>query len=546
MKTGGQLIVDALEANGVDRIFCVPGKSYLAVLDALYDSPIRTVVCRQEGGAAMMADCAGRLTGQPGICIVTRGPGATNASAGLHIARQDSIPMILFIGQVPARCPEREAFQEIDYSRFFGDIAKWVGEIDDARAHPGIRDPRLCRRDLGPARALVVISLPEDMLTQKAEAPRALPYQPVETHPGRARSQQLEELLAQSRATDRHSWRHALERRGRRTVPALRRALGRCRSAAPSAARCCSTIFIPTMPAMSASAPTRRWPSDIREADLVLLVGGRMGEMPSSGYTLLEEPLSATRRWCMSIPTPGELGRVYRPTLAINASPAAFRRSARRAEAGRALPVDGPHRGCIDAYLAWSTPPETGPGAVQMGPIMALSRERAAGGRDHLPTAPAITPHGCIASTASAASPRRRAPTSGSMGYGVPAAVAAKHLFPEREVICLAGDGCFLMHGQEFATAVQYGLPVIVIVVNNGIYGTIRMHQERDYPGRVIGTDLDQPGFRGACPRLWRPRRDGRDRRRNSRRPSSARARAASRRSSRSSSIPKRSRRRAR
>jgi acetolactate synthase-1/2/3 large subunit len=255
MKTGGKLIVEALEANGTDRIFCVPGESYLAVLDALHDSPIRTIVCRQEGGAAMMADCQGRLTGKPGVCFVTRGPGATNASAGIHIAMQDSVPLILFIGQVASHAKEREAFQEVDYKRFFGDIAKWVVEIDDAS-----RIPEFVTRAFAVATSgrpgPVVISLPEDMLTSEVEAPSALAHTPVETRPGAAELDALEKLLGgASRPFVILGAGMGKRWRGCRRSPRH----GRCPSAVPSAARCCSTTCTPTTPAMSASASIRSW-----------------------------------------------------------------------------------------------------------------------------------------------------------------------------------------------------------------------------------------------------------------------------------------------
>ena len=493
MKTGGKLIVEALEANGVDRIFCVPGESYLAVLDALYSSnQIRTIVCRQEGGAAMMADCQGQLTGQPGICFVTRGPGATNASAGVHIAMQDSTPMILFIGQVASHAREREAFQEVDYKRFFGDIAKWVVEIDDAA-----RIPELVTRAFSVATSgrpgPVVVSLPEDMLTDLAEAPDALPCTPVETRPGEHEMQQLEELLVQGRAPLRHPRRHPLERRGGSPLPALRPKAGRCRSAAPSAARCCSTTSTPATPAMSASAPIRSSPPTSRSADLILLVGGRMSEMPSSDYTLLKSPYPRPE----ARPRPSGRRRT-RPRLPPDAChqrlARRLRRGLRRARPQGAAGLGRRHAGAARLLSRLVDAARNRARRRADGPDHGLAGER-------LPDDAIITNGaGNYATWAHRFHRWRRfgtqaAPTSGSMGYGTPAAVAAKALHPDREVICFAGDGCFLMNGQEFATAVQYELPIIVIVVNNGMYGTIRMHQEREYPGRVSGTDLKNPDF---------------------------------------------------
>ncbi|GLS41924.1 thiamine pyrophosphate TPP-binding domain-containing protein [Mesorhizobium tianshanense] len=491
MKTGGQLIVDALEANGTDRIYCVPGESYLAVLDALHDSTIRTIVCRQEGGAAMMADCHGRLTGKPGICFVTRGPGATNASAGIHIAMQDSVPVILFIGQVASHAKQREAFQEVDYVRFFGDIAKWVVEIDDAS-----RVPEFVTRAFAVATSgrpgPVVVSLPEDMLTSLAEAPAAQHYTRVETSPGEAELDRLEALLNAAKRPvailGGTRWDANAVQEMQRIAEAWSLPVG------------CSfrrqMLFDHLHPNYAGDVGIGINPklaTAIKKADLVLLIGGRMGEMPSSDYTLLKSPYPDQTLVHVHA-DPGELGRVYWPTLAINASPSAFVRLFARRKGPTSPSWAEETQRLHAAYLDWSTPPETGPGSVQMGPIM-----------NYLET---VLPDDAILTNGagnyatwvhrfhrSRRFATQAAPTSGSMGYGTPAAVAAKELFPDRDVIAFAGDGCFLMNGQEFATAVQYNLPIVVIVVNNGIYGTIRMHQEREYPGRVVATDLRNPDF---------------------------------------------------
>ncbi|MFC5387519.1 thiamine pyrophosphate-binding protein [Aquamicrobium segne] len=491
MKTGGQLIVEALEANAVERIFCVPGESYLAVLDALHDSKIDTIVCRQEGGAAMMADCQGRLTGRPGICFVTRGPGATNASAGIHIAMQDSVPMILFIGQIAAHAKYREAFQEVDYHAFFGDIAKWVVEIDDAA-----RIPELVTRAFAVATSgrpgPVIVSLPEDMLVSMVDAPAALPFTPVETSPGSTEIDELEKLLGDAKR------------------PFV--ILGGTRWSEDSVAR---MQKIAENWALPVGVSFRRQmlfdhlhenyagdvgiglnpklASAIKDADLVLLIGGRFGEMPSSDYTLLKSPYPDQKLVHVHVDA-NELGRVYRPTLAINASPAAFVKAfAERKPQSAPVWSDETRQRHAD-YLAWSTPPETGPGPVLMGPIMNYL--------ENVLPQDAIICNGAgnFATWMHRFHRFRRyntqgAPTSGSMGYGLPAGVGAKSVFRDREVIVWAGDGDFLMHGQEFATAVQYDLPIIVVILNNGIYGTIRMHQERDYPGRVCGTGLKNPDF---------------------------------------------------
>ena len=491
MKTGGQLIVDALEANGVDRMYCVPGESYLAVLDALHDSKIRSIVCRQEGGAAMMADCHGRLTGKPGICFVTRGPGATNASAGVHIAMQDSIPMILFIGQVASHAKEREAFQEVNYRRFFGDIAKWVVEIDDAA-----RIPELLTRAFSVATSgrpgPVVVSLPEDMLTSVVEAPVALPAVQVETRPGDEELAKLEALLNGARnpfvILGGTRWNAEAVESMKKISEAWSLPVGvsfrRQMLFDHLHENYAGDVGIGVNPKIAKA---------IKDADVVLLVGGRFGEMPSSDYTLIKSPYPDQKLVHVHADA-DELGRVYRPTIAINASPAAFVEAfAKRKPAAKPAWADNT-KALHAAYLEWSTPPLTGPGTVQMGPIMNWLEKV-------LPEDAILTNGaGNYATWVHRFHRFRRfatqgAPTSGSMGYGTPAAVAAKALFPDRVVVAFAGDGCFMMNGQEFATAVQYGLPIIVIVVNNGIYGTIRMHQEREYPGRVEATDLKNPDF---------------------------------------------------
>lgn len=490
-RTGGQLVVEALVANGVRRISCVPGESFLAVLDALHDSDIDILVCRQEGGAAMMADSWGRLTGEPGVCFVTRGPGATNASAGLHIARQDSVPMLLFIGQVQGDAREREAFQEVEYRRAFTEFAKWVVDIDDAA-----RIPELVTRAFAVATSgrpgPVVIALPEDMLRELVAAPAAKPYMPVPTHPGPAQIARLGSLLEKAqkplvilggtRWTDTavSDFTAFAERWKLPVTCSFRRQMLFDHLHANYA----GDVGIGINPALAAA---------VRESDLLIVVGARLGEMPSQGYTLIDIPYPSQTLVHVHADA-GELGRVYRPDLAINADSASFVAGldgrAPASEPGWAERTAALHA----AYLEWSTPPATGPGAVQMGPIMEWLEA-------NLPDDAVMTNGaGNYATWLHRFHRFRRfatqaAPTSGSMGYGLPGAVGAKALHPHREVVCFAGDGCFMMHGQEFATAVRYNLPIITLVINNGIYGTIRMHQERDYPGRVSGTGLTNPDF---------------------------------------------------
>lgn len=490
-RTGGELIVEALKANGVERVSCVPGESYLAVLDALKDSGIETLVCRQEGGAAMMADTWGRLTGKPGICMVTRGPGATNASAGLHVAKQDSIPMILFIGQIGRDMKEREAFQEVEYRRAFTEFAKWVGEIDDPR-----RIPEFVTRAFAVATSgrpgPVVLTLPEDMLLDEVEAPEAKPYTPVEAHPGPSQIAALGEMLKTAK-------RPMIVLGGTRwsetSVAGIQAFAEKFKLPVGCSFRR-QMLFDHLHPSYAGDVGIGINPAlakEVKEADLLILLGGRFSEMPSSSYTLMDIPYPAQKLVHIH-PDPSELGRVYRADLAICAAPEEFVAALASLDAPATPAWAERTQSMHAAYLAWSTPPKAGPGAVQMGPIMEWIE--------------ANTPKDAIFTNGAGnyatwlhrfhrfqAFNTQAAPTSGSMGYGLPAAVAAKQLFPQREVICFAGDGCFMMHGQEFATAIRYNLPIITLVINNGMYGTIRMHQEREYPGRVSATDLTNPDF---------------------------------------------------
>jgi acetolactate synthase-1/2/3 large subunit len=490
-RSGGQILVDQLAAHGVRHVFCVPGESYLAALDAFNDSDIKLTVCRHESGAAMMAEAVGKATGRPGICFVTRGPGATNASAGLHIARQDSTPMILFVGQVARSMRGREAFQELDYAAVFGTVAKWAAEIDDPARIAELVSRAFhtaCNGRPGP----VVLALPEDMLTERAAVPDAKHFEPVETWPGLTDMSRLQKML----------WS------AKRPVAVL--GGSRWSQAAYAAfARFAERFALPVMTTFRRGhlfnalhpcyagdlgiGPNPKLLSRIKGADLVLLVGDRLSEMPSQSYTLFDIPEPQTKLVHVH-PGADELGRVYHPALAINASATAFC----SALEGLQPPNDIPWRGESDTahadYLAWTGKATPQPGAVNLGEIMVWLRE-------NLPQ-DAILTQG--AGNYSAWVHRfyyvRKfgglvGATSGSMGYGFPAAVAMKTLYPERTVVCIAGDGDFLMTGQDFATAVQYKLPVIVVLADNKLYGTIRMHQERDYPGRPIATTLHNPDF---------------------------------------------------
>ncbi|CZZ93247.1 thiamine pyrophosphate protein [Bordetella ansorpii] len=492
-RLGGHILVDQLAAHGVKHVFCVPGESYLAVLDGLHDAQIEVTVCRQEGGAAMMADAYGKLTGEPGICMVTRGPGASNALAGVHIAQQDSAPMILFVGQIERGMREREAFQEMDYRAVFGTQCKWATEIDQVE-----RIPELISRAFHIATSgrpgPVVIALPEDMLTEMASVADAPHYEVIETAPAARQLQELEILLAGASNPvailggtrwDAHAVQQFADFAQRHALPvgvSFRRQM-----LFPADHPCyIGDVGLGINPALL---------KRVEEADLILLIGGRMSENPSQAYTLLDIPVPRQKLVHVH-PDAAELGRVYRANLAINASPTAFVDALSALPAPTTTPVwaEGT-KAMRESYLKWSDPTliQT-PGKLQLGAVMAHLEEV-------LP-ADAIMTNGA-GNYATWLHRFHRfnnygtqlAPTSGSMGYGLPAAVGAKRVQPEKTVICFAGDGCFMMHGQEFATAVQYDLPIIVLLIDNGMYGTIRMHQEKHYPGRVSATVLKNPDF---------------------------------------------------
>jgi acetolactate synthase-1/2/3 large subunit len=491
MRTGGEILADQLVIHGVRHVFCVPGESYIAALDGMYGSPIELTVCRQEGGASMMADAVGKATGRPGVCFVTRGPGATNASAGLHIARQDSTPLILFVGQIGRDMREREAFQELDYRAVFGSIAKWVTEIDDPA-----RIPELVSRAFYTATngrpGPVVVALPEDMLEERVAVADVPAFEPVETSPGAAEIERMRQLLAAAE-------RPIVIAGGSRWSEAASKALMRFaeRFDIPVATSFRRThVMDPLHPSYAgdlASGPNPKLLARVKAADLVLLIGGRLGEWPTQGYTLLDVPVP---KQTLIHVHPGieELGRVYRPHLAIHATPTTFAAALDQIPAPNDVRWRDETKTAHADYLAFSEKPTAVPGPVNLGEIVV-------GLRDTLPDDAIVTTGAGNFSIWVQRFYRYRrygtqyAPASGSMGYGLPSAVAMKRLYPDRTVVAFCGDGDFLMTGQEFATAVQHELPIIAMVVDNGIYGTIRMHQERHYPGRTIATTLRNPDF---------------------------------------------------
>jgi acetolactate synthase-1/2/3 large subunit len=491
-RSGGQILVDQLRVHGVDTAFCVPGESYLAVLDALYDhrKALRLIVCRQEGGAAFMAEAHGKVTGNPGICFVTRGPGATNASIGVHTAYQDSSPMILFIGQVGGDVAEREAFQEVDFRRMFGPMTKWVAQIDRAE-----RIPELVSHAFHVATAgrpgPVVLALPEDMLVSQVSVTDAKPYARIKASPSSADMETLREMLAESSRPlvllGGGDWsaracadiRAFVEANNLPAACSFRRQ-DLLDNRHPNY---CGEVGIGINPLLA---------QRVRQADLVLAIGPRLGEMTSGGYTLFGIPQPAQKMVHVH-PGAEELGRVYSAALMINSGMAEF------AHAAASLPAvdssawrDWTHQAGTD-YLK-NLEPGRMPGNLDLAKVVALLR-------DTLPADTVVTngagnytgwvqrywQYGGFRS--------QLAPTNGAMGYSVPAAIAAKLALPGRTVVSFSGDGCFLMNGQELATALQYDLKILFLVVNNSMYGTIRMHQERDYPARVYGTALRNPDF---------------------------------------------------
>jgi acetolactate synthase-1/2/3 large subunit len=490
-RTGAQILVDALRIHGVDTAFGVPGESYLAVLDALHDvqDEIKFVICRQEGGAANMADAYGKLTGKPGICFVTRGPGATNASLGIHTAQQDSTPVILFIGQVSNEVVEREAFQEIDYRRMYGQMAKWVAQIDRADRVPEYISHAFHTAVSGRP-GPVVLALPEDMQTDMASVPDTGPYQRVAAHPGPAQMRKLREMLSQAQRpmviVGGGGWSKAACDDLQAFVTAYNLPVGcsyRCQDLIDNAdPHYVGDVAVGLNPKLA---------ERFRTCDLLLVIGARLGEWTTVNYTLFDIP-RPKMKFVHVHAGAEELGKVYQGDLLINAGMPEF------AEAARGLePVtrtwDEWTRSARADLEAWQQPVKV-PGDVNMSEVIHTLRKRLP--RDAIVTngagnfslwAHRFYRYGGFRT--------QLAPTSGAMGYGVPSAVAAKIVRPDRTVVSFAGDGDFLMTGQELATAAQYDAKILFIVVNNGMYGTIRMHQEREFPGRVSGTMLKNPDF---------------------------------------------------
>ncbi len=498
-RTGGRILVDQLRIQGCDRIFTVPGESFLAVLDALHDVPeIQTVVCRQEGGVTFMACADGTLTGRPGIAFVTRGPGATNASIGVHVAMQDSQPMILFIGDVDRGMRDREGFQEVDFGAMFGPLAKLVLRIDDAA-----RIPEYVARAYSVAMngrpGPVVVALPEDMLCDIVEAVDRPRVEPIWQAPSASKLAALEQLLHDAKAPvaiiGGADWNGEAakdfatfaEQWGFAVAGAFRR---------QDAISNGSSVWAGNL----GYGPNPKLTARIKAADLIIAVGARLGEATTDGYTLVT-PDHPDQILVHVHPDPDEFNHVYRTDLSICCGMAQFAAHARAnivPDQKRRIRVDEPlpfsNGGEAHAeWLAWNTPqPFDTP--VDLGLCIKAMLQHVSADNVICNGAgnfsgwwhrywPYASPHGQLA------------PTAGAMGYGVPAAVAAALRCPDKDVIAVAGDGDFLMNGQELATAIQYGCDMLVLVIDNGVYGTIRMHQEREYPARVSGTMLQNPDF---------------------------------------------------
>ena len=500
-RPAGHALVEALVAQGVDTAFGVPGESYLAVLDGFHEhrERIRFIACRQEGGAAFMAEAQGKLTGRPGICFVTRGPGATNASIGLHTAFQDSTPMVLFVGQVASDQRDREAFQELDYRQVFGPgtlgMAKWVGEVQDAHRLPEYV-ARAFHTAMQGRPGPVVLVLPEDMLTQPTAAPVLPRIEPATAWPAPGGMRDLRAMLAAAE-------RPFVIAGGSGWTPESAQALQRFAENWGLPVGCgfrFQDTFDNRHPLYAGDvgiAINPKLAQRIREADLLLAVGVRLGEMTTSGYTLLQVPRPAQKLVHMHAGAE-ELGRVYSADLMLQSA---------MCHAGKALETLAAPAG-TPRWADWAAAAHAdyeanhaAPGVQPMDLAQVMKTIQRLAPEDTVYTNGAGNYAGWLHRYVRYFGLQHHgrtqlAPTSGAMGYGVPSAVAASLLYPQRTVVNIAGDGDFLMTGQELATATGYGAQrLISVVVDNGTYGTIRMHQEREYPGRVSGSDLFNPDF---------------------------------------------------
>lgn len=487
MRHGGQILIDQLKIQGVDRVFCIPGESYLPALDGLYESGIQTIVGRQEGGVAMMAEASGKLTGRPGIAFVTRGPGASNASAGIHIAFQDSTPMILFVGQVDSSHRDREAFQEVDYKKMFSPLAKWVAEIDNIERLPEYIS-RAFNVALSGRPGPVVLSLPEDTLFAKSDIPDAPKANPSKQMVSEEDVNEVIDKLKRAKnpfiIVGGSGWSSEAAENLGKFAKSMGIPVGtsfRCQDYLDNRhPNYVGDVGIGINPALL---------KRIKLADCVLVLNARLGEMTTGGYSMFDIP--KTTQYLIHVhPDPNELGSVYQPDIGLVCNSAEFIKKAvnNSKEHQNKSPIKERAN-----YQAWQKPLTT-PGNVKMEVVIKKLS-------NILPEETIITNgagnyNGWLHRYFTYKGWRTQVgSTSGSMGYGLPAAVAAKLIHHDKEVICLSGDGCFQMTMQEFGTACQYGLNIIIIISNNSVYGTIKMHQEKAFPGRPSGTSMVNPNF---------------------------------------------------
>ncbi len=487
MRHGGQILIDQLKIQGVDRVFCIPGESYLPALDGLYESGIQTIVGRQEGGVAMMAEASGKLTGRPGIAFVTRGPGASNASAGIHIAFQDSTPMILFVGQVDSSHRDREAFQEVDYKKMFSPLAKWVAEIDNIERLPEYIS-RAFNIALSGRPGPVVLSLPEDTLFAKADIPDAPKANPSKQMVSEEDVNEVIDKLKLAKnpfiIVGGSGWSSEAAENLGKFAKSMGIPVGtsfRCQDYLDNRhPNYVGDVGIGINPALL---------KRITLADCVLVLNARLGEMTTGGYSMFDIP--KPKQYLIHIhPDPNELGSVYQPDIGLVCNSAEFIKKA--VNNSKEHQNKSPTKERAN-YQAWQKPLTT-PGNVKMEVVIKTLS-------NILPEETIITNgagnyNGWLHRYFTYKGWRTQVgSTSGSMGYGLPAAVAAKLIHHDKEVICLSGDGCFQMTMQEFGTACQYGLNIIIIISNNSVYGTIKMHQEKAFPGRPSGTSMVNPNF---------------------------------------------------
>lgn len=492
LRHGGKILADQMAIQNCEAVFCVAGESFLPALDGLYDHPsIKTVTCRHEGGAAIMAEAYGKLTGRPQVCFVTRGPGATNASLGAHIALQDSTPMVMMIGQVEREFLDREAFQEVDFRTMFRPLAKWVAQVEDVSRIPEYVS-RAWSTAMSGRPGPVVLVFPEDVLYDEAVVEDLPAVSVVETAAPPDSRTQVERFFDGAQRplviVGGSGWSEELR------VSVMRFSK---RNHLPVVAEFrCQDYFDNSNPNYIGDLGISTGPKLIEmmhDCDRILCIGARLGELPTQKYSLVRAPVPKAKFFHVH-PDVGELGRVYHPDVAVNASSASFVASIESIDLdSRNNWVDWTRTG-REGFLRHSTLAEESPAFSNEQVISWL--------RTHLPPDTIVTSGSGISSGVlhrlyryGASYRTQLAPIAGSMGYSVPAAISAKLREPHRKVVCICGDGCFMMTAQELATAAMLNLEILVIVINNGVLGTIRKHQERDFPKRVIATDLANPDF---------------------------------------------------